>query len=114
MAPKQKRRHRCLRFYSPFAIRNLPEPARRMREQGVDQPGLRGEVAAQHRGPAFVARDLVEQALELGDVAVHRLLEVAVGAVFAGDLVERLLAGWRIEPLWGSLALAAVVAVPHL
>jgi hypothetical protein len=46
-----------------------------MREQGVDQPGLRGEVAAQHGGAAFVAGDFVEQALELGDVAVDRLLE---------------------------------------
>ena len=62
-----------------------------MREQGIDQPGLGGEVAAQHRRPALVARDLVEQALELGDVAVDGLLEIAVGAVFACDFVERLL-----------------------
>src|SRR5258708_239655 len=77
-----------------FLVRSsqaLPQPSRRMREQGVDHPGLRGEVAAQHRRSPFVARDFVEQALELGDVAVDGLLEVAVGAVFAGDLVERLL-----------------------
>ena len=64
-------------------------------------------------GAALVARDFVEQALELGDVAVDRLLEVAVGAIFAGDLVEGLLARRRIEPLGESLALAALIAIPH-
>ena len=52
-----------------------------MGEQGIDEAGLRGEVAAQHGGAPLVARDLVEQALELGDVAVDGLLEIAVGAV---------------------------------
>src|SRR3984957_20564746 len=95
------------------SARPLPEPSRRMREQGVDEAGLRGEVAAQHLGAALVARALVEQALELGDVAVDRLLEVTVGAIFAGDLVEGLLSRRRIEPLGESLALAALIAIPH-
>src|SRR6185312_5746904 len=62
----------------------------------------------------IVARDLVEQALELGDVTVDRLLEAAVGAVFTCDLVERLLAGGGVEPLGEGLALAALIAIPHL
>src|SRR5207237_6101666 len=70
-------------------------------------------VAKQRRSP-FVARDLVEQSLELGDVAIDRLLEVAVGTVFAGDFIEGLLAGRRVEPLGECLALAALVAIPHL
>src|ERR1700737_3897350 len=84
-----------------------------MREQGVDEAGLRGEVAAQGLRPAVFARNLVEQALELGDVAVDGLLEGAVGAIFAGDLIERLLAGRGVEALAERLALAALVAVPH-
>src|ERR1700694_4815947 len=100
--------------FSPRPNQTLPEPSRRMREQGVDKTGLRGEVAAQHLRTALVARDLVEQALELGDVAVDRLLEVAVGAIFAGHLVESFLAGRSVEALGESLALAALIAIPHL
>src|SRR5580704_9375004 len=85
-----------------------------MREQGVDEARLRGEVVAQRLGPAILARDLVEEALELGDVAVNRLLEAAIGAVLAGDLVKGLLAGRRIEALGERLALATLVTVPHL
>src|SRR3978361_1963140 len=92
----------------------LPEPSRRVRKQGIDHPGLGGEVAAQHRWPAFVARDLIEQSLEFGDVAVDRLLEIPVGAIFAGDFIEGLLAGRRIKPLAERLALAALIAIPHL
>ena len=102
---KKKRRPKGLRFY--FAIRSLPQPARGMGEQGVDQPCLRGEVAAQRLRVAVLAGDVVEQPLELVDVAVDRLLEGAVGAVFAGDLVERLLAGRRVEALGEGLVLAA-------
>src|SRR5258708_15768777 len=69
---------------------------------------------AQQRGPALVARHLVEQAFELDDVAVDGLLEVAVGAIFAGDFVEGLLTGRRVEPFGERLALAALIAIPHL
>src|SRR5258706_7513019 len=69
---------------------------------------------AQFRGSALIASHFVEQAFELDDVAVDRLLEVAVGAILAGDFVEGLLAGRRIEPLGESLALAALIAIPHL
>src|SRR5690349_10836181 len=103
----------------PFFIRRSPllpgsaQPPRCVREQGIDQPCFRGEMAAQRLRPAILACDLVEQPLELGDVAVDRLLEGAVGAVLAGDLVKGLLAGRRIETLGERLALAALVAVPH-
>src|SRR5262249_7120966 len=61
---------------------------------------------------AAVAGDFVEQTLELRDVAVDRALEVAVGAILAGDLVESLLTGGRVEALGERLVLAALVAVP--
>src|SRR2546423_5757183 len=70
-------------------------------------------MAAQHRRSALVARHLIEQALEFGDVAVDGLLEVAVAAIFAGDLVERFLSGRRVEALGEGLALAALIAIPH-
>src|ERR1700716_1922784 len=85
-----------------------------MCEQGVDHSGLRGEMAAQRLRSAVFARDLVEQPLELGEAAGARLLEAAVGAILAGDLVKGFLAGRRVEPLGKSLALAALVAIPHL
>src|SRR5438445_5802697 len=96
------------------ATSRLPQPSRGVGEQGVDQARLRGEVGAQRLRAALVAGDFVEQALELGDVAVDRLLEAAVGAILSGDLVERLLTGRRVQPLGERLALAALVAVPHL
>src|SRR3984957_17541315 len=84
-----------------------------MREQGVDEAGFRSQVTAQRLRSAILACDLVEQALELGDIAIDRLLEVAVAAIFAGDFVESLLTRRRIEPLGEGLALAALIAIPH-
>src|SRR5215467_8700421 len=97
---KTKRRPKGLRFLllAPCFIRFSPQPSRRVGEQGVDEAGLRGELGPQRLRSALVAGDLVEQPLELGDIAVDRLLEAAVGAIFAGDLVECLLAGRGIEP----------------
>src|SRR5260370_211333 len=85
-----------------------------MREQGVDHPGLGGEMLAQQCGPPLVPRPSGEQSFELDDVAVDGLLEVAVSAIFAGDFIEGLLAGRRVEPLGERLALAALIAIPHL
>src|ERR1700752_122396 len=65
-------------------VAGLPQPARGMGEQGVNQARLRGEVGAQRLRAALVAGDFVEQALELGDVAVERLLAAAVGGVLWG------------------------------
>src|SRR5258708_9042976 len=83
----------------------LPQPSRRMREQGVDQPRLRGEVAAQRLRSAILAGDFIEQPLEFGAVAVDGLLEAAVGAAFAADLVDGFPAPRRAEPLVYSLPL---------
>src|SRR5215212_9645814 len=103
-----------LPFLLLFARPRLSEPSGRVGEQGVNEARFRREMAPQHRGPALVARDFVEQALEFRDVAINRLLEVAVGAIFADDLVERLLASRRVEALGERLALASLIAVPHL
>src|SRR3977135_193737 len=80
LAMTKKRRHRCLPSYSQFAIRSLPQPSRRVPEQGVDHAGLRGEVAAQRLRSAVLARDLVEQPLDPRAVAVDLLAQDAVGA----------------------------------
>src|ERR1700682_2889394 len=101
-------------FFIPRSARSLPEPSRGVGEQGVDHPGFGGEVVTQRRGPAVLARDLVEQSLEFGDVALDRLLETPVGAIFAGDFIEGLLAGRRVEPLGEYLGLATLIAIPHL
>src|ERR1700694_1899767 len=114
LPPKTKTEASLPPFFYSAIDSSLPQPSRRLRQQRIHHPGLRGEVAAQHRRPALVARDLIEQALELGDVAIDGLLEVAVGAIFAGDFIEGLLAGRRIEPLGECLALAALIAIPHL
>src|SRR5579859_6076764 len=88
--------------------RTSAQPSRRVREQRVDEAGLRGEVTAQRLRSAIFACDLVEQPLELGDVAIDRLLEVAIAAILAGDFIEGLLASGRIEALREGLALAAL------
>ena len=62
----------------PFRLdrvrRPLLEPARGVRQHGVDLAGVRGEIAARGRLAALVLRDLVQQPLELADVAIDRLL----------------------------------------
>src|SRR5262249_9208000 len=74
----------------------LSEPSGGVREQRKDQTGLRSEMAAQRLRAAILARDLVQEPLELGYVTVNRLLEASVGSIFARDLVERLLASRRV------------------
>src|SRR5579859_7493675 len=61
----------------------LIEAAGRVRQHGVDLAGFRGQIGARHHLAAVVARDLFEQPLKLADVAVDRLLELAVGAILA-------------------------------
>src|SRR5262249_9666322 len=74
----------------------LSQPSGGVREQGIDQTGLRSEMAAQRLRAAILARDLVQEPLELGYVTVNRLLEASVGSIFARDLIERLLASRRV------------------
>src|SRR6185437_9353736 len=95
-----------------LADRALVEPPGRVRQHGVDLAGLRGEVCAHHHLAAVVARDFLEQPIELADIAVHRQLELAVGTVFLTDLVERLLTLQGVEPAGEHIAFAALVAVP--
>src|SRR5947207_1258671 len=98
--------------YSLFATPDSPilaQPPGRVRQQGIDQAGLRGEMTAQHGGAALVAGNLIEQPLKLGDVAVNRLLEGSVGAIFAAHFIERFLSGGRVESFAERLALAALI-----
>jgi len=85
-----------------------------MSEHRVDLAGLRRQIRPRHHLTAVVARHIFEQPLELGDVAVDRLLELAVGAILGADLVERLLALQRVKPLGEHVAFAALVAVPQV
>src|SRR5262249_2089337 len=85
-----------------------------VRQHGIDLAGFRGEVVAGDRLAALVARHFFEQALEFGDVTVHRVLEIAVGAIALADLVEGLLTLGRIEPPREGIALAAAVAIPEV
>ena len=61
-------------------------------------------LSARHHLAAVVARDLIGQPLELADIAVHCLLELAVGAVLLADLVELLLALQGVEPAGEDVA----------
>src|ERR1700682_6570695 len=56
--PKTKTEAAMPPYFSLRSDRTLPEPSRRVREQGVDHPGLGGEMLAEHRGPAPVAGPL--------------------------------------------------------
>src|SRR5262249_62247164 len=92
----------------------LSDPAGAGGQHGVAFAGLGGQIRARPHRAAIVARDVVEQPLDLADVAVDRLLDLAVAAVALADLLERLLALHRVEPLGEDVALAALVAVPQL
>src|SRR5205085_1242124 len=88
------------------------EPARGVRQHGVDLAGFRGEIAA-HRGlAAVVARHLLQQSFELRDIAVDGAHEVALTAVTPADLLEGALALHRVELAREYVALAAIVALP--
>src|SRR5262249_26301602 len=60
---------------------HLFEPAGGVRQHGVDLAGFRREVGARHDLTAVVAGNFVEQPLELADIAVDRLAELAIGLV---------------------------------
>src|SRR6266540_6611966 len=115
MMPSKTRRARSsrARFVFPVGRKLLVETSRRVGEHGVDLACLRGEIGARHDLAAVVARDLIEQALELGDVAVDRLRELTVAAVLAPDFFERALALHGVELAREYVALAALVAVPQ-
>src|SRR5262245_31879741 len=68
--PKKQRARNNLICSEPAVVLDasklLIEPAGRVRQHGVDLAGLRGEIRPRHHLTAIVARDLIEQALELG------------------------------------------------
>src|SRR5262245_27820452 len=103
---------------APFSVRfyraALLEAAGRVRQHGVHLAGIRGEVRARRRLAALILRDLIQQPLELRDIAVDRHFELAIGPVAVADLVERLLALHRVKPAREYVAFAALVAVPQL
>jgi hypothetical protein len=65
------------------------------------------------RRAAIAARDVVEQPLELVDVLFDGLPEFRIGAIFAADFVERLLALGRVEAPGEQAAFAALIALPQ-
>src|SRR6266566_2807596 len=83
-------------------------------EHGVDLARVRGEIAARQHLAAVVARHLVEQPLELADVAVDGAPEIAIGPIALADFLERLLALHGVELAREYVAFAALVAIPQL
>src|SRR6516165_2659310 len=110
-APKQNgRAHRA-----PARVdgaRSSVETAGGVGEHGVDLARLRGEIAARQHLAAVVARDFLEQPLELADIAVDGALEITVGPIALADFLERLLALHRVELAREHVAFAALVAIP--
>src|SRR5271169_1364348 len=95
------------------ALRRLPQPSRRVRQQRIDLTGIRREVGPGQHLAAVVARDLLEEALELVDIAIDGFAEFGGAAVLAADFLEGLLALRRVEAAGEDVALAALVAVPQ-
>src|SRR3546814_18862175 len=73
------------------------EAAGGMGEHGIDLARVRGQVALGHRFVAVGARNIGEQFLEVGDVAIDGGAELRLAFVFPLDLVESLLAFQRVE-----------------
>src|SRR6516225_8600907 len=90
------------------------EPTGGMREHGVDLAGLRREIGACHRLSAVILRNLLEQALELADIAIDRAHEVAVAAILATNLLERLLPLIGVKLAREHVLLAAIVTIPEV
>ena len=62
-----------------------------MGKHGVDLACVGGQVVLRRGVVAIVAGNILEQALEIIHVTVNRALELAVGLIFALDLVKGLL-----------------------
>src|SRR5262249_47251987 len=112
--PKNKTGALVARPFVLVARRASVEAAGRVGEHGVDLARVGGEIAARQHLAAVVARHLVEQPLELADVAVDGAPEIAVGPIALADFLERLLALHGVELARGDVALAALVAIPPL
>src|SRR5215468_2521012 len=112
--PRNKTGALIARPFALTALARLVEASSGVGEHGVDLARLRGEVAARQHLAAVVARHLVEQPLELADVAVDSAPEIAVGPIALADFLERLLALRGVELAREYVALAALVAIPQL
>src|SRR2546423_4758679 len=86
------------RWRAPFhqSVGPLLEAAGRVRQHGVHLAGIRGEIVARGRLAALILRHLIQQPLELRDIAVDRRLELAVATIAVANLVERLLPLHRV------------------
>ena len=85
-----------------------------MRQHGIDLAGVRSEIVPDHRGAAVAARHVVEQAFELVDIMLDGLPEFRIGAVFAANFVECLLALGGVEAPGEQAAFAAFVTLPQI
>ena len=92
----------------------LSELPRGVRKDRVDLAGVGQEIGPPLRAVAVVVTDLRQQPLELLHVARCRVAELRVGAKAAPKLVERLLAGLRVEAARHSARIAAAPSIPHL
>src|SRR2546429_2466285 len=90
------------------------ETTGRVGEHGIDLAGLRSEIGPRQHLVAVVARDLLEQPLELADIAIDGAAEIAVGAIALADFLERLLALQGVKLAREYVAFAALVAIPQL
>src|SRR4051812_28487885 len=95
-----------IRPLEPIGDSLLVESPGRVCQHRVDLAGLRGEVGARYHLATVVSGDLVEEPLELADIAVHRLHEVAVAAILLADFLERALALHGVELAREHVALA--------
>src|SRR6185295_9868474 len=74
----------------------------------------RGEIGARDHLPADIARDFVQEPLELGDVAVDRLHKLAIGAIPPTNILDCALALHGAQLVREYISLATLVAVPKL
>src|SRR6266508_4002148 len=109
------KRARPSRARANFTARDRSvETTGRVGEHGVDLARLRGQVRARQHLVAVLARDLLEQPLELADIAIDGAAEIAVGAIALADFLERLLALHGVKLAREHVAFAALVAIPQL
>src|SRR2546423_9711636 len=111
--PPSKRSGRAPR--APVRIhrpRPSVEASGRVGEHRIDLAGLRGEIGPRQHLAAILARHLLEQPLELADIAVDGALEIAVVPIALADFLERPLALHGVELAREHVALAALVTVP--
>src|SRR6185295_1808808 len=84
-----------------------------MGEEGIDLARIRSEIGLGQHLATVVARYLLEQAFELLDVAVNRLAELRRAAIFAANILERLLTLRRVKPAREGVLFAALIAIPQ-